>query len=275
MIPVGLSTTSAYPLDVQEAFAIARDVGYDGMEVMVSYPKVTRDPASLRKLSDAYQLPIMSIHAPTLVLTQFTGGRDPITKIVRSCELAKAVDATTVVVHPPFSVQSSYYVNNFLKIINDLSAKFELNIAVENMFPWRVGGTRNIYTPTWDVIEDEANSLTIDFSHAALSGLDGYEMVQRNLGNVAHIHLCDGDGIQKLNGKNQVMDQHLLPGQGGQRIDESLSLLAAHQWRGSVVAEINTRGVKTSDGKAKMLDYTLNYARNAIQAGLRQRLKVS
>lgn len=265
MIPVGLSTTSVYPLSVGETFAISRDVGYDGIEIMVSYAKASQDPKILRKLADRFDQPILSIHAPTLILTQFTGGRDPLTKLRRSCELAKAVDAPTVVAHPPFRWQNGYSAN-FLSIISDLSAEYEVNIAVENMFPWRVRGKRaaNIYSPDWDTLTQKADALTIDFSHASLSGLDAYEMIRQSLDKVAHIHLCDGAGVQKLDGKKQVMDQHLLPGQGGQRIRESLDLLAASSWKGSVVAEINTRGMKRMQEKTEALAYTLDYALAAL-----------
>ena len=43
-IPVGLSTSSVFPSGVEEAFRLAAEIGYDGMEVMVSYPKDSQDP---------------------------------------------------------------------------------------------------------------------------------------------------------------------------------------------------------------------------------------
>ena len=41
-IPVALSTSSVYPLGVAEGFSIAQDLGYDGVEVMVTHRTETQ-----------------------------------------------------------------------------------------------------------------------------------------------------------------------------------------------------------------------------------------
>ena len=74
-IPVALSSASVYPLAVHDAFALAQDLGYDGVEVMVTNNSVSQDPHQLSALSDHYELPILAIHAPTLILTQQVWGR--------------------------------------------------------------------------------------------------------------------------------------------------------------------------------------------------------
>ena len=102
MIPIGMSTTCVFPASVEKAFKMARLAGFDGMEIMVTNDPVTQDPIALRELSEKYSLPILSIHAPTLFLTTFVWGRDPGVKLQRSAELAAAVGAPSVVVHPPF-----------------------------------------------------------------------------------------------------------------------------------------------------------------------------
>ena len=53
-IPVGLSTSSVFPSGVEEAFRLAAEIGYDGMEVMVSYPAATAcrsSPSTPRRCS--------------------------------------------------------------------------------------------------------------------------------------------------------------------------------------------------------------------------------
>src|SRR5487761_958794 len=105
---VALSTSSVYPERTPDAFEMAARLGYDGVEIMI-YP----DPASqhadvLRQLSDYHQLPILSVHAPSLLLTQRVWGRDPWVKLVKSKELAEKVGAKVVVVPPPFRWQREY-----------------------------------------------------------------------------------------------------------------------------------------------------------------------
>ena len=64
---VGLSTASVYPEGVAAAFELAARLGYDGVEVMVWTDPVSQDPAALARLSGHYRIPVLSIHAPTLL----------------------------------------------------------------------------------------------------------------------------------------------------------------------------------------------------------------
>ena len=107
-VPVGLSTASVYPQNIEAAFAYAADLGYDGVEVMVWGDPVSQDVGRVERLSHAYQMPILSIHAPCLVISQRVWGRDPIEKLARSVRAADALGAPTVVVHPPFRWQRNY-----------------------------------------------------------------------------------------------------------------------------------------------------------------------
>ena len=67
---IALSTASTYPGRCASSFALARQLGYDGMEVMVWTDPVTQEAGALRALSELHELPVVSIHAPTLLLTQ-------------------------------------------------------------------------------------------------------------------------------------------------------------------------------------------------------------
>src|SRR5699024_12290525 len=100
-IPVGLSTSSVFPAGVEEAFRLAHEIGYDGMEVMVSYPKDSQDPDLLRAYSPRYELPLLSLHAPTLFFLQGLRGRAAWAKIERTTELAQQLEVATLVAQPP------------------------------------------------------------------------------------------------------------------------------------------------------------------------------
>ena len=51
---------------------------------------------------------MLSVHAPTLLVTQRVWGTDPWEKIDRSIALADELGADTVVLHPPFRWQREY-----------------------------------------------------------------------------------------------------------------------------------------------------------------------
>src|SRR5919199_3059579 len=87
---------------------MAARLGYDGLEVMVWTDPVSQDAEALRRLSDHYGVPILSVHAPCLLLTQRVWGLDPWAKLVRARQAAEGLGARTVVVHPPFRWQRDY-----------------------------------------------------------------------------------------------------------------------------------------------------------------------
>jgi len=261
MIRIGMSTSCVYPLETERAFEFAEEAGYDGVEVMVTGDDVTRDVDELLRLSEVYNTPIMSIHAPVLLLTHFVWGRDPQVKLERSAELARAVGADTVVVHPPFRWQRGY-AENFLRIVRQTEQHTGIDIAVENMFPWKVRGrSMKAYAPSWDPRTMDCDNVTLDFSHAALAGQDSLELAHAFGDRLRHVHLCDGSGSLD---EGKIFDEHLLPGHGGQPVVEVLRTLAASGWDGSVVAEVNTRKAQNELERLLALRETLEFAREHL-----------
>src|SRR6478672_1789177 len=222
---VSLSTASAYPLKCATTFELAARLGYDGIEVMVWTDPVSQDPEALRRLSEHHGLPIVSLHAPTLLLTQRVWGIDPWPKLRTSCEVAVAAGAGTVVVHPPFAYQREY-ARGFAIGVAELAAEFGVKIAVENMFPWRImGRERQAYLPHWDPVGQPYEHVTLDLSHTATAGSDALAMADALGDRLVHLHLADGSGSAK--------DEHLVPGRGGQPCAELLERLAAQEWDGN------------------------------------------
>ena len=107
-IKVGLSTASVYPLRAEAAFEYAARLGYDGVELMVWSESVSQDIDAVEKLSQRYHMPVLSVHAPCLLISQRVWGSNPIPKLERSVKAAEQLGAQTVVVHPPFRWQRRY-----------------------------------------------------------------------------------------------------------------------------------------------------------------------
>ena len=85
-----LSTTSVYPDSTASAFDFAAEVGFDGVELMVGVDQVSLDEEAISELSDRYRVPVRSLHAPTLLITQRAWGSDPWGKLRRSAEAVHA-----------------------------------------------------------------------------------------------------------------------------------------------------------------------------------------
>ena len=135
MHKVGVSTSCFFPLKLEDSFPLSRESGADGVEVMITNDPETYDPRVLDFLSRRFDLPILSVHAPVLLLTQGVFGFDPGEKLARSAELARMLGADTVVVHPPFRWQV-LYARRFAHVVEQVATEHQVTVAVENMFGW-------------------------------------------------------------------------------------------------------------------------------------------
>lgn len=254
-IPVGLSTSSVFPAGVEEAFRLAREIGYDGMEVMVSYPRDSQDPQILREYSERYELPILSLHAPTLFFLQGLWGKDAWVKIERTIEIARELGVSTIVAHPPFRWQGKY-ARGFVEGVARLEEEHGVAIAVENMYPWRLGVRELLnYYPDHDPTDEDYRHVTVDLSHAATAGDDALEMIERLGDRLSHLHLTDGSG-------RTTKDEHLAPGEGNQPCAEVLRRLANRGWEGSVLLEVTTSG--NAEIRERTLRQSLAFARHHL-----------
>jgi sugar phosphate isomerase/epimerase len=258
VIPVALSTSSVYPERTPDAFDAAARLGYDGLEVMVYTDPVSQAGDALARLADYYQVPVLAVHAPSLLLTQFVWGREPWRKLIRAKELAERLGARVVVVHPPFLWQRDY-ARGFEEGLAAIEAETDVTFAVENMFPIRSGASEvSGFAPHWNPAELNVPHVTLDLSHTAVSASDAIALANGLGDRLSHIHLADGTGVS---GGGPVPDEHLVPGRGGQPCAEVLRGAAAAGYRGMVVAEVNTRHAASREARLADLAETLSFAR--------------
>jgi sugar phosphate isomerase/epimerase len=251
---IGLSTASVYPESSAHAFGYAALLGYDTVEVMVGIDALSQQTSAVRQLAEHHGVPISAVHAPCLLFTQRVWGTEPWGKLERSAEMAHAVGAQVVVVHPPFRWQKEY-ARDFVNGIAALEVSTGIAFAVENMYPWRASSRRGMemYLPGWDPSGESYANTTIDLSHAAIAQSDPIEMSERLGDRLRHIHLTDGSGSAK--------DEHLVPGRGEMGAAAFLRHLARSGFDGEIILEINTRKCGSRDEREADLRESLEFAR--------------
>jgi sugar phosphate isomerase/epimerase len=272
-IKVGLSTASVYPLKTEAAFEYAAALGYDGVELMVWAETVSQDIDAIEAMSKSFGVPVLSVHAPCLLISQRVWGANPIAKLDRSVRAAEQLGAQTVVVHPPFRWQRRY-AEGFSDQVAELESGSEVMVAVENMFPFRAdrffgsgptsiermrkrGGSPgpgiSAFAPSYDPLDGGHAHYTLDLSHTATAGTDAVDMARRMGAGLAHLHLCDGSGAST--------DEHLVPGRGTQPAAEICQGLAASDFAGHVILEVTTSGARTAAEREALLTESLLFAR--------------
>jgi sugar phosphate isomerase/epimerase len=275
-IKVGISTASVYPLRTEAAFEYAARLGYDGVELMVWAESVSQDVAAVKALSEKYAMPVLSVHAPCLLISQRVWGANPIDKLDRSVRAAERLGAQTVVVHPPFRWQRRY-AEGFSEQVAALEESSDVMVAVENMFPFRAdrlfgtgqpsisrmrkrGGSPGVgvsaFAPSYDPLDGEHAHYTLDLSHSATAGTDAIEMAGRMGDGLVHLHLCDGSGAST--------DEHLVPGRGTQPVVQICQMLAASNFSGHVILEVTTSRARTSAEREQLLTESVEFARTHL-----------
>jgi sugar phosphate isomerase/epimerase len=274
-IKVGLSTASVYPMRTEAAFEYAAELGYDGVELMVWGEGVSQNIAAVEKLSRRYRVPVLSVHAPCLLISQRVWGANPILKLERSVRAAEKLGAHTVVVHPPFRWQRRY-AEGFTEQVAALESSSEVLVAVENMFPFRAdrffgagqskermrrrgggpGPGFSAFAPSYDPLDGNHAHYTLDLSHTATAGTDAMELARRMGSGLVHLHLCDGSGLPA--------DEHLMPGRGTQPVVEVCQMLASGDFAGHVVLEVSTSSARSTHEREAMLAESLQFARTHL-----------
>ena len=227
---IALSSACFFP-NTELAFQVAAEQGYDGVELMVNHDRRSQSLDAVQALSAQFEMPVLSVHVPCLVITQHVWSWNPEVKLRRSVEMAAAVDADVVVVHPPFRWQRPY-ATAFAELVDELhEAEGGPAVTVENMYTVdAVGRKVDPYLGASD--EDFAGypALTYDSSHAAAARRDLIELYDTMRGRVRHLHLSDSTMSKG--------DEHLPVGMGVLALDHLASALVADAFDGHVVLEV-------------------------------------
>ncbi|MFI1918964.1 sugar phosphate isomerase/epimerase family protein [Nocardia sp. NPDC020380] len=272
-VRIGLSTASVYPENTEAAFRYAAELGFDGIELMVWAEPASQSIATVQHFSHKYDMPVLSVHAPCLLISQRVWGSDPVAKLTRSVHTAEALGAATVVVHPPFRWQRRY-ADGFAKQVAELEHSSPVAVAVENMFPMRAdslfrgssiqrlerrggpGPSITTFSPSYDPTDVGYRHYTLDTSHTATAGQDPLALAARMGKGLTHLHLADGRGAAN--------DEHLVPGEGTQPVAELCETLTRNGFDGQAVIEINTQMARTTMDRAAMLNRALVFARKHL-----------
>lgn len=270
---IALSTGSLYSYSIERVFALAREAGFDGIEVIVDQRWETRQADYLCSLSSAHVLPILSIHSP-FVLGIDGWENDPVQSVQRSMELAHGVGAHLVVAHLPFrwhwlavsgTLLSSRHVfplpwpwgqaydRWLLQTTDTASPLDDVRIAVENMPTRRLLGLRwNPYRFNHPEEMQRFSALVLDTTHLATWGLNILAAYEYLRPRIAHLHLSDYDGRE-----------HRLPGQGRLPLAELLRRMSADGYRGIVVVEACPQAFGAGDDRqvCQKLRETLSFCR--------------
>lgn len=243
-----LLSTGAFPgFSIENSLSLARDVGAEGVELMLT-PRLGRiDPDYIRLLEDRYETPIRSVHT-TLRLRHVSpelAARD----IERSARFAaNFMQCDVLVVHTP-NVQSLHESPgrcwfDAVTAAVEISRGAQFAVAIEN------SGRSTAKTPTWAfdhphrllwLTEEWDLRITYDTAHADSRNWDLLETLRTLEPRVVNIHLSDVNRTRnsRFGLLNAMTRDHQLPGDGDLPLDELIERLASAQYDGAVTLELS------------------------------------
>ena len=262
---VGLSTSSVYPETTSSAFELARRLGYDGVELMVGIDPVAADIDAVEKLRDYHSVPVLSVHAPCLLITQRVWGTDPWAKL-RALGRGR----------PPArgrrgggasAVPLAARVRPRVRRRGAPAGRGDRDHlrGGEHVPVADPGGELKAYMPGWDPTELDYDDLTLDFSHASTANQQSLDLARAWGDRLRHVHLTDGTG--------SVKDEHLVPGRGDQQPARCWSTWPSSDFAGHVVLEVNTRRPTTRAQREADLAESLAFARLHLATPVRRRTR--
>jgi sugar phosphate isomerase/epimerase len=202
---------------------------------MVTGDKETQDPVVLNRLAARYELPILALHGPFLVLTKHVFGTDPRGKVAKSVELADAIGAPVVITHAPYRWEVPY-IDWLPGEILRIREQRGITVTVENMFPVILKGVRVGFHAGLELQRlRRFEFLTLDTSHLAVADLGLKEAWEQVGDQTVHIHAGNNAGTGR--DTHSPLEVGVLP------VLSFLEDVGAEHWDGGVCLEINFRSL--------------------------------
>jgi sugar phosphate isomerase/epimerase len=275
---LGLSTGCLPPGEgrVARCFAMAAELGLDGVEVICDRSPDSRDADDLRSLIDRHGIPLLALHSPFSSWTHLDGWKDGhVAHVEQTARLAQAVGATNVVLHVPdrmwfqrlgplklalpWPSPHGRAVRAWMRAggLEALEDETGVRVCVENMprgpFPMR--WLRAGAMAEWRAAH---RYLALDTTHWATYGVAPLDAYERAGGRVGHVHLSDF-----ASGR-----QHRIPGRGEAALRPFLERLSDDGFAGQVVIELTPDALGADEAKyGELMAEAAGYCREGLGKG--------
>lgn len=229
-----LSAGSLFTLPAPTVFEMAREAGFDGMEVIINHDfGLGKHLDCLRSLHEI--LPVRSIHAPFF---DVDGWGNKIDQLKKCAELALNVGVPLINFHPPNWLALEFKFWRWLRKVKDFQAEIgqnEVIISIENM-PRLPQMNLNPYLlakpeKMIEFMEDHNLYLTFDTAHCGSMHTDFLGDFHKfyDSGRMRNIHFSDYSNGQ----------EHLLPGHGALPLTRFLNHLRETDYDHALVLELS------------------------------------
>jgi sugar phosphate isomerase/epimerase len=243
LLRLSFSTGTLYHLPLRTTFALAREAGFEGVELVLGLEVIVRGAAYVRQLSKEHSLAVLSVHPPILPYPSHNKGAGILPRLI---SLAEQTDCTLVVLHPPkaTTTEESEW-TQFVHALREQRERGGVQVSVENAAIFRPSDTRYLlhdlarlraFADRYDL------PLTFDTAHAGASPyglLEAYELVA---GRVVNVHFSDcvrRHAFANWKWLQTFWQNHQIPGQGTLPLAEFMQALLKGGYGGILTVELS------------------------------------
>ena len=241
---LSLSTGSLYIYPLQNIFRLAREAGFDGVELVVGPEVLWRGGAEVRRLADDHGLTIFSLHPPLFCLPGWQDYRKATRKLIA---LAKESGVSLIVLHPPNADEWKHRHSRAFLDALDMGqrtlAGTPIRLALENPTPPSHGqrlltdpAALRAFAQTHDL------PLVLDTAHAGYLPHPLEWVYQFCDGRLANVHLSDvaeSCPLPDIFGLHTCFKRHQFPGEGRLPLADLIHRLAADGYQGPITLELS------------------------------------
>ncbi len=265
------STGTLYPLPLAASLRLARDLGYDGVELAIGPEARDLGEAPLLRAIEQVGVPVLSVHPPFVSLPGWP--RWPSRRLPRVTALARALSAEVAITHTlnfydPNSPRNAHF-SQAIRLAQE-AGEGRVDLTIENsQFTHRLARGRLAYLDRIQRLINYAQTrgcgLTFDTCHASASLEDVLALGEQMRPLLRNVHLND---MVWRDGRPYT---HLAPGDGELPLRELLQRLAASGYDGLMTVELHPReigwwGVGARRRAERALGRALEFMRAAIDA---------
>jgi len=242
---ISFSTGCLYGMPLRGVLRLAAEAGFEGVELLIAPEVLGLGPGRVRSLVRDLGLEVRVVHRG---LMPIAGWREHGAGMARMVEFARAVEAPTVVIHPPRRVRAmdDPAAVRFRRLVDAAvrTAGDDVSVAIENLSLKRAEERRSPFSDlSFLPVFAEAHGLglTLDTSHAATYGHDVLDVYRTFRGLLRNVHLSDyRPGPAMVN--NALLTnhfvQHQIPGEGVLPLVPLLQAMIADDYAHNVTLEV-------------------------------------
>ena len=247
---------------------IAKNAGFDGIELLISRANCDLKIQHIRELSDKYDVPVLSFHSPFMICNGWGGFWN---RIRLSLIMTMKLGIPLMNFHPPVGHIPRHRLNDelseYVEFYKGMIKDSDIILTIENLPTRRSLGTMliNRYFPLfinnmYQIADFAAKSdihVTFDTTHVGTTGVNLLQAYSVFKDRIANIHLSDHYG----------RSQHLLPGTGNLPLKQLLNKVADDGYNGIVTLETCPEAMEYKDRSkaAQNAEAALKYIKDALQ----------